>query len=118
MRPNFSYRPSPETTIRRSSECGRIDRLMLARISQERQCHDVRCRKTMNNDRALGTVDHLVESIVALNPRADRSWLVTFDCYDLGRYLQHLECAGEPRESATPWRRLGDTSAIVCRTAA
>ncbi|MSR69818.1 MAG: hypothetical protein EXS17_05680 [Phycisphaerales bacterium] len=73
---------------------------------------------TMTHDLASGTVDHLVESIVALNPGADRSWLVTFDAYDLSRYLQHLECAGEPRHSAAPWRRLGDTPAIVSRTAA
>ncbi len=72
----------------------------------------------MTNDHASGTVDHLVESIVALNPGADRSWLVTFDANDLSRYLLHLECAGEPRHSALPWRRLGDTPAIVSRTAA
>lgn len=72
----------------------------------------------MTNDRATGTVDHLVESIVALNPGADREWLVTFDAHDLNRYLQHLESALEPRSESTPWERLGDTPAIVSRTAA
>jgi hypothetical protein len=73
---------------------------------------------TMNRHFNSGSVDNLVESIVALNPGADREWLVTFDAYDLARYLQHLECALEPRESATPWERIGDTPAIVSRTAA
>ncbi len=73
---------------------------------------------TMPNDHATGTVDHLVESIVALNPGADRQWLVGFDAYDLHRYLQHLESAQEPRTESTPWERLGDTPAIVTRTAA
>lgn len=72
----------------------------------------------MTSDHASGTIDHLVESIVALNPGADRSWLVTFNTYDLSRYLNHLESAGEPRHSATAWRRMGDTPAIVSRTAA
>jgi len=72
----------------------------------------------MTNDRATGTVDHLVELIVALNPGADREWLITFDAYDLNRYLQHLESALEPRAESTPWERLGDTPAIVSRTAA
>ncbi len=70
----------------------------------------------MTIDRATGTVDHLVESIVALNPGADRGWLVSFDAYDLHRYLQHLESAQEPRDKSTPWERLGDTPAIVTRT--
>jgi len=73
---------------------------------------------SMNRVFNSGTVDSLVESIIAINPGADRDWLVTFDAYDLARYLQHLECALEPRESATPWERLGDTPAIVSRTAA
>jgi len=68
---------------------------------------------SMNRVFNSGTVDSLVESIIAINPGADRDWLVTF-----ARYLQHLECALEPRESATPWERLGDTPAIVSRTAA
>ncbi|MSQ90584.1 MAG: hypothetical protein EXS01_04205 [Phycisphaerales bacterium] len=72
----------------------------------------------MTRDHALGSVDHLVESIVALNPGADRQWLVSFDAYDLHRYLQHLECALEPRAGASAWERLGDTPAIVSRTAA
>gem|GEM_PF-623240 len=72
----------------------------------------------MSNDHNCANVDNLVESIVALNPRADREWLVSFDAYDLTRYLQHLECALEPRTTATPWERRGDTPAIVSRTAA
>ena len=67
---------------------------------------------------AVGTVDHLVELIVSLNPGADRSWLTTFDAYDLHRYLQHLESVQEPRATALPWQRLGDTPAIVTRNAA
>ncbi|MSR28096.1 MAG: hypothetical protein EXS03_00780 [Phycisphaerales bacterium] len=70
------------------------------------------------NTRSNGSVDHLVEMIVALNPGADRTWLTSFDAYDLHRYLQHLEVANEPRETATPWERLGDTPAIVSRDAA
>jgi hypothetical protein len=72
----------------------------------------------MNRAFNSGSVDSLVESIVAFNPSADRDWLVSFDAYDLARYLQHLECALEPRESASPWERIGDTPAIVSRTAA
>ncbi len=72
----------------------------------------------LNHAGAVGTVDHLVELIVALNPGADRQWLTTFDAYDLHRYLQHLESAQEPRHSAAPWERLGDTPAIVTRDAA
>lgn len=72
----------------------------------------------MTNDAAFGTVDHLVEFIVTLNPTADRSWLATFAAPDLHRYAQHLECASQPRSGATAWQRTGDTPAIVVRFAA
>ncbi|MSR43832.1 MAG: hypothetical protein EXS15_00525 [Phycisphaerales bacterium] len=70
----------------------------------------------MTHEHRTPTVDHLVESIVAMSPSADRQWLLDFDAYDLMRYLQHLECALEPRTTASPWQRLGDTPAIVWRT--
>jgi hypothetical protein len=71
-----------------------------------------------SHDSTVGSVDHLVEMIVAINAGADREWLAGFDAYDLHRYLQHLEVTQEPREHAKPWIRLGDTPAIVTRDAA
>ncbi len=72
----------------------------------------------LRHDSTVGSIEHLVGMIVAINPGADREWLAGFDPYDLHRYLQHLEATQEPRETAKPWIRLGDTPAIVTRDAA
>lgn len=79
---------------------------------------DADVTRAMNNETSVGTVDHLVEFIVTLNPTANRTWLSTFDPWDLHRYAQHLECASQPRHMATAWQRTGDTPAIVARSAA
>ncbi|MSR17927.1 MAG: hypothetical protein EXS00_01975 [Phycisphaerales bacterium] len=60
----------------------------------------------------------LIESIVAMNPSADRTWLSYFEAPALSLYEEHLQYALAPRSTETGWLRPTETPAVVCRTAA
>lgn len=60
----------------------------------------------------------IIDDILDLNPTADREWLNGFSPRSLALYLEHLQVASEPRGSARPWFRPGDSAAIVTRRAA
>ncbi len=53
----------------------------------------------------------IIEAIRELNPTAKRPWLEKFTVGDLGRYLDHLQLALEPRGSRRTLARAGVTPA-------
>lgn len=57
--------------------------------------------------------DRLVRHICALNPTARVEWLVAFTACELGKYLDHLQFALEPRGGGSRWMRLDARPAIV-----
>ncbi len=60
--------------------------------------------------------ERLVRHICALNPTARVEWLVAFTASELGKYLDHLQFALEPRGRGSRWMRLEATPAIVGMT--
>ena len=57
--------------------------------------------------------ERLVRHICALNPSARVEWLVRFTVEELGRYLDHLQFALEPRGKGSRWLRAEATPAIL-----
>ncbi len=63
------------------------------------------------------TREQVVDRILSLNPTASREYLSQFRDEALGRYLDHLTAASEPRGRAARWIRPGDSPAITWRQA-
>jgi len=59
------------------------------------------------------TREQIVDRIQALNPTASVEYLTSFTANALGRYLDHLTAASEPRGREARWARPGDTRAIL-----
>lgn len=61
------------------------------------------------------TREQVVGRIIEINPTATRRFLDQFGKEALGRYLNHLEVASEPRGRNAIWDRPGDAPAIMYR---
>jgi hypothetical protein len=61
------------------------------------------------------TREQVLGRIIEINPTATRQFLDQFGKEALGRYLNHLEVASEPRSRRVAWDRPGDAPAIMCR---
>lgn len=58
------------------------------------------------------TREQLIDRIQSYNATASADYLVHFSIGALGRYLDHLIAASEPRGPGARWTRPGDTRAI------
>jgi len=61
------------------------------------------------------TREQVVTRIIEINPTATRQFLDQFGKEALGRYLNHLVSASEPRGREAVWERPGDSPAIMQR---
>ncbi|MDA1008187.1 MAG: hypothetical protein O2800_04175 [Planctomycetota bacterium] len=59
----------------------------------------------------------LIDAIKEFNASADRAWLGLFSITELGRYLDHLQHAEQPRGESV-WKRDNECNAVLFRHAA
>jgi len=68
-----------------------------------------------SSQQARLTREQVVTRIIEINPTATRQFLDQFGKEALGRYLNHLVAASEPRGREAVWERPGDAPAIMHR---